>query len=578
MKPKLNQKAFGWLIRASGREKWNIVFLILAQAFLGISSILFAWLLRGGVDCAVAGDRAGFVGYATAMVIMVALEISTRALKRFLDEYTKSGMENCFKSRLLEQLLNRDYAHVTAIHSGEWMNRLTSDAVVVAEGMTSILPDMIGMTVRLVGAVTALLILVPELGYLIIPGGIVLLVISTRFRSMLKKLHNGIQESDGKLRILITERLASLLIVRTFAREKQTMMDAAEQMRSHRKARMRRSHFSNFCNVGLSVVMNCVYMISVLYCGYGILMGSVSYGSFTAVLQLIGQVQSPFANLSGYLPNFYAMLGSAERLMEAESFEYLDPAKVLELDRVKDFYQKEFQSMGLRNACFTYLPPVSEKEQEKSRMPVVLNNVDLEIQKGQCVAFTGHSGSGKSTVLKLFMSLYPLDSGERYLKTADGKEEVLDARYTRLFAYVPQGNHLMTGSVREMVAFSDPEKMVDEARIRWALEIACALEFVDSLPNGLDTMLGERGAGLSEGQMQRIAIARAICSGNPVLVLDEATSALDEMTEQQLVSNLQKMTDVTVLLVTHRPEMLKMCNRQVFFGTDKIEVSDRENG
>ena len=205
-------------------------------------------------------------------------------------------------------------------------------------------------------------------------------------------------------------------------------------------------------------------------------------------------------------------------------------------------------------------------------MPVVLKNVDLEIEKGQCVAFTGHSGSGKSTVLKLLMSLYPLDSGERYLKTADEQKETLDARYTRLFAYVPQGNHLMKGSIREMVAFSDKEKMKDERELRQALEIACATEFVDTLPDGMDTMLGERGSGLSEGQMQRIAIARAVFSGNPILVLDEASSALDEATERKLIHNLRDMTDKTVLLVTHRPTMLEMCNRQIVLKDNHIEV------
>ena len=560
-----------WLLRVSGKEKWNIVFLILAQAFLGISSILFAWLLRGAVDCAVAGDREGFVGYAAVMVAVVILQISTRALKRFLDEFTRSGMENCFKSRLLWQLLTRDYAHVTAVHSGEWLNRLTSDTVVVAEGMTTILPDMIGMGVRLVGAVTALLLLVPELGYLIIPGGSLLLFLSAAFRRILKKLHSGIQESDGKLRVLIAERLSSLMIVRTFAREEQTMQDAAEQMRAHRKTRMKRSHFSNFCNVGLSVVINSVYMIGVLYCGYGMLTGSVSYGSFTAVLQLIGQVQSPFANLTGYLPKFYAMLASAERLMEAESFEKANTEETLPLEQIKTLYQTRFSAIGLKNASFTYLPPVSE--QDKMRMPVVLENVDLQIRKGECVAVTGHSGSGKSTVLKLLMSLYPLDAGERYLEMLDGQRETLDARYTKLFAYVPQGNHLMNGSIRETVAFADKSKMADEQCICRALEIACALDFVQELPEGIDTVLGERGAGLSEGQMQRIAIARAVCSDNPVLVLDEATSALDEATERLLINNLRNMTDKTILLVTHRPAMLELCNRKMILKENDIEVT-----
>lgn len=576
MGEKTKSKTLSWILRVSGKEKWNVVLLIAVQAFLGISTVLFAWLLRDCVDCAVSGNRAAFVSKAAAMVVLVALQITLRALKRFLDEYTKSGVENCFKLRLLEQILTRDYAHVTAVHSGEWLNRMTSDTVVVAEGMTTILPDMIGTSVKLIGAVAALVILVPELGYLIFPGGVLLLLFSTVFRRSLKKLHSNIQEADGKLRVLISERLASMLIVRTFAREEQTKQVAAEQMKVHRKARMKRNHFSNFCNVGLSVVMNGIYIIGLLYCGYGILTGTVSYGSFTAVLQLIGQVQSPFANLTGYLPKFYAMLASAERLMEVETFEKANTKEVLDLKQITQLYQTQFSAIGLKNASFTYLPPVSE--QEKDKMPVVLKNVDLRINKGECIAFTGHSGSGKSTILKLLMSLYPLDAGERYLETGDGQREMLDARYTKLFAYVPQGNHLMHGSIRDAVAFANKSRMADEQSICRALEIACGLEFVKELPEGIDTILGERGAGLSEGQMQRIAIARAVCSDNPILVLDEATSALDDATEQQLINNLRNMTDKTILLVTHRPAMLEMCDRQIVVKENHIEVIDRGNG
>ncbi len=575
MKHKWNLSTLRWLFRVSGKEKWNIVFLILAQAFLGISSILFAWLLRDCIDSAVSHDLNGFTYYAVAMVILVALQITARALNRFLDEYTRSGIENCFKTRLLQQLLTREYAKVTAVHSGEWMNRLTSDVVVVADGMTGILPDMIGTLVRLVGAVTALLILAPELGYFIVPGGILLLLFSAAFRCVMKKMHIAIQEADGSLRILISERLASLLIVRTFAKERQSLTEAAEQMRTHRKARMKRNHFTNLCNLGFSLAMNGVYMAGVLYCGYGILVGTLSYGSFTAVLQLIGQAQSPFASLTSYLPKFYAMLASAQRLMEPEAFGAANPEAVLEPEQINRLYQNRFSAIGLQRASFTYQP--SDSGGDHPPMPVVLKDVDLKIAKGECVAFTGPSGSGKSTLLKLLMCLYPLDTGKTYLETKDGAVQPLDSRYTRLFAYVPQGNHLMHGSIREVVAFSDREKMENPQHIRTALEIACAWEFVDALPNGMDTVLGERGAGLSEGQMQRIAIARAICAGSPILVLDEATSALDEAIEQKLMENLRKMTDKTVLLVTHRPAMLKLCNRQVVLNNNRIEVIDRES-
>ena len=564
MKRKISWKTLQWLWKVSGKEKWNIFFLVFVQIFLGISTVLFAWLLRGGIDCAVEKNKEGFLFYAVAMVAVILLQILANALRRFFDEYAASGMENCFKARLFEQLLTRDYAHITAVHSGEWMNRLTSDVVVVADGMTVILPDVIGMLVKLVGAVVALLIRVPELGYLIFPGGVFLLLFSTASRKVLKRLHVEIQEADGRLRIQLSERISGMLIVRTFARERQALEESKEQMRNHRTARMKRNRFSICCNAGFSFAFNVVYMIGVLYCGWGILVGTVSYGSFTAVLQLIGQIQTPFVNLTSYLPKFYSMIASAERLMEVEQYERVPVEEMLSTEEIMEFYNTKFQAMCLENVFFTYMPPVASGQDIKN-MPVVLENLNVRIEKGDCVAFTGPSGSGKSTILKLLMGLYAPDSGKCFMESSDGENGALplDSHYTRLFAYVPQGNHLMSGSIREVVSFSDKEKMAEEKGLYRALELACALEFVKELPEGIDTRLGERGAGLSEGQMQRLAIARAICSGNPILVLDEATSALDEATEQRLMTNLQQMTEYTILIVTHRPAMLQLCNRQV---------------
>ena len=181
------------------------------------------------------------------------------------------------------------------------------------------------------------------------------------------------------------------------------------------------------------------------------------------------------------------------------------------------------------------------------------------------MAFTGHSGCGKSTALKLLMSIYRLDEGERFIKTSDGTETELSAKWRRLFAYVPQGNQLLSGTIREIVAFADKADMQNDVRIAQALKIACADEFISDLDNGTDTMLGERGTGLSEGQMQRIAIARAVFSGSPVLLLDEATSALDAATERKLLQNLRGMTNKTVVIVTHRPAALEICDRAVDF-------------
>ena len=310
--------------------------------------------------------------------------------------------------------------------------------------------------------------------------------------------------------------------------------------------------------------MNGMYIAGVCYCGYGILKGIMTYGTLTAVTQLIAQIQAPFANISGYLPRFYAVIASAERLMEIERFEDESGDTPLSLGEVCEAYEKDIAGFGLKNAEFTYFPAAEGLEGlTKENQPLVLKDISLTIKKGEYVAFTGQSGCGKSTVLKLLMCIYRLDGGERFL-IRNGSSESLTAGWHRLFAYVPQGNQLMTGTVREIVAFADRGGAKDDERIKRALELACA-DFISELEDGIDTRLGERGTGLSEGQMQRIAIARALFSGSPVLLLDESTSALDEDTEKRLLGNLRSMTDKTVVIVTHRPAALAICDRVLRF-------------
>ena len=572
----MKNNAVKWLYSVTGRKKWNILWLMAVNALHGASGVLYALLLRNIVDSAVGGSRERFRAYAVMILLLVLAQVAMRALIRWLEEFSRASLENLFKKRLLNNILTKDFGTVSAVHSGEWLNRMTNDAVVVANSCVEILPGLAGMTVKMVSAIVMMMILDHRFALIMLPVGIVLFFATYGFRRVLKRLHKNIQEKDGRLRVFLQERLGSMMMIRSFAAEKQTENDADEKMSEHKKARMRRIRFSNLCNIGFQAGMQGMYAGGVIYCGYGIITGAISYGTLTAITQLISQIQSPFANITGYLPKFYAMTASAERLMEIESFADDSECTPMDTEAVLEYYGSSFAAIGLDKAEFAYYPSGdSVRRLSKESMPVVLSNISVEIRKGQYVAFTGHSGCGKSTVLKLLMCIYRLDGGRRYIKDISGKTHELSAEYHRLFAYVPQGNQLMSGTVREVVCFADRAGSNDEERIANALKIACADEFIGELEEGIDTLLGERGTGLSEGQMQRIAIARAVYSRCPVLLLDEATSALDEATEKRVLENLKSMTDKTVVIVTHRPAALGICDRILRFTESGITETDK---
>ena len=555
-----------WLYTIPERKKLYILSLMLVQALNGGSGVLYAILLRNMVDSATAHDKGSFWHYVLLSIMLVSAQIGIRAVIRWLNELSKATFENLFKARLMHNILQKDFASVNAVHSGEWLNRLTNDTVVVANSYVEILPGLAGMVVKLISALIMMIVLDRRFACVLLPCGVLLIMLTYALRKVLKKLHKKVQEQDGKLRIFLQEHISSMMMIRSFATEQQTETQAEEKMHEHKNARMRKNHFSNFCNIGFGTAMNGMYLFGMCYCGYGILLGTISYGTLTAITQLISQIQAPFANITGYLPRFYAMTASAERLMEIEDFTDDYTNRTLDIDTVKNYYTNELRSFGLRDAKFTYYQTVdSIKDLSKDHQTPILKDLSIEISKGEYVAFTGQSGCGKSTVLKLLMSIYQLDGGKRYLIDTGG-EKPLSAEWHRLFAYVPQGNQLMSGTIREVVAFADKKAAKNDERINKALQIACARDFVSELDGGIDTLLGERGTGLSEGQMQRIAIARAIFSESPILLLDEATSALDPDTEKRLLQNLRNMTDKTVVIVTHRPAALKICDRVIDFG------------
>ena len=556
-----DHKTIRWIFASAKGKKRYVALLVLNNSILAVLSVLAALLLAGIVDSAVAGDWDAFWFYSTIEITKLVFQTGLAIFHRILEEHTRASLENNLKRNLFSKLLTGDYSTVTATHSGEWMTRMTSDTVVVAGGMTSILPGIIGMIVRLVTSLGLMIAIAPMFSVISLVCGSVLVVFSWSLRKIMKQLHKKVQVADSNLRVFLTERLGSMMILRAFEQEDKAVKQGQEYLDAHRVARMKKNDVTSLFHTCFGLSINCLHVGGAVFCGYGILMGTMTYGSFTAILQLVTKIQGPIGNISGYFPQYSAMLASAERLMEAETHEPERKAAVVE--DMDEYYHHSFRAIGLRNAGFTYLA-VGDPEGGKENRPTVLKGLDMEIGKGQYVAFCGPSGCGKSTVLKLLMSMYSLDEGQRYLLDKDG-ERTLDAGWRGLFAYVPQGNQLMSGSIRDVVTFADEENRLKDAQIHRALEIACASQFISELPEGLDTQLGERGAGLSEGQMQRIAIARAIFSERPILLLDEATSALDEATEAKLLDNLRSMTDKTVIIVTHRPKALEITDKIITF-------------
>ena len=388
----------------------------------------------------------------------------------------------------------------------------------------------------------------PRFVFVIGIGGILMVVLTTVFRKKLRAYHKIMQEKDGNVRIFLQEHLHSLMIVKVFTKEEDTYNESLETMDDHKKARMDKTRFSNVCNIGFSFMMNGAYVLGAIYSVIGIYNGTVSYGTLMALLQLINQIQAPFANITSYIPKYYAMIASSERLLEIENSN---------MDIEESNGCTDFESISLQHVHFSY-----EKNRDE-----ILNDFNLTLHKGECIGFTGPSGCGKSTVLKVLLSLYPITEGKITI-CSHGKEEELSSGYRHLFSYVPQGNQLMLGTVRDVVTFSNVE---NEEQIWKALDVACASEFVKNFPDGLDTQLKEQGSGISEGQMQRLAIARAIYSNRPILLLDEATSALDVNTEKQVLSNLKSLKDMTVIIVTHRLEALSICTREVQFEVKEDE-------
>lgn len=550
LKKIVKNPAMSWIFGVSGKLKLGVLLLVLLNSAISISAVAFALVLREAIDGAVSGNKMVFLKFVIILGLIMVGQIAARGVIRFLDEYVRSGMENVIKTRLYETILSRKYSAITAYHTGELLNRITNDAVVVADGFVQIIPGIIAMLVKLAGAAAVLFVLDYRFSVIFFAGGGLVLIFTTLFRRVMKKLHKDVQAADGVLRSYLSENLGSLMVLKTFGAERKSIDTSKQYMDKHRFMRMKRNKFSNICNVGFGLVMNGGYIFGLCWCSFGILHGSITYGTLSAVLQLVDQLWAPLANMTGYLPKFYGMLSSAERCMELETLEEEHVESQFSRDYCRELY-KDMTAIECKNITFRY------------EDDIILENADIYIGNGELITIMGNSGAGKSTLLKLLLAIYEPEKGTLEIKT-EKESYALTEKYRKMFAYVPQGNFLMSGNVTSAIAsLDDTSADVDMDKVKAVAHIACADTFVEKLEQGYDTLIGERGMGISEGQAQRLAIARALYTDAPVLLLDEATSALDEQIEKKVLKNIRELTDKTVIIVSHRKAVLEVCDRCV---------------
>lgn len=571
----LGETALAWVMRMARRSLWGIGLMAFCTGVDAALSVSSALVMREAIDSAVALDPEAFLRWVGVFLLVIVTSLFLGAVLRQLDERLRASMENRLKVHTYHIILRSKYSGLKAFHTGELQNRLTSDVRIVADYATELIPDVVSMAVQLLCAMAVLMILDWRFASIFLVGGVGMLGVTFLFRRRMKALHREVQESDGRLRSWIQESVENLLIVRSFQAEEMACERTWEQAARHREARMRHRTFSNLCSVGFGGVMQGSFLFGLVWCCFGILRGTLTYGTLTAVLQLINQIRSPFAGISGFVPQYYSMIASAERLIELEKL----PKEECLWGKLPDF-----RSLHAQDLTFIY----DDGEE------AVICGASFEIQRGETVALTGISGIGKSTLLKLLLGIYTPVSGRLYGEAVEPdsgipgentvelrgtKELDIDARTRGWFSYVPQGNMLMSGNIYEAVDFlhGAPYTKAQKKHVEQACCIACADEFIRELPDGYNTVLGEKGTGLSEGQMQRIAIARAIYRDVPILLLDEATSALDEETERRLLNNLKNLDGQTVLIVTHRPAALEICEKRLVFEESRIreETGDK---
>lgn len=472
---------------------------------------------------------------AGSSLFTIVFSAGSHIFSSYINELFSFGM----RSEMFDRIQRSIWKELSELHSGDIVTRLTSDISNISSGLISIIPSMVVLAIRLLISFCILLYFDKWLAIFalfIAPIGAISTLI---YRKNYRYYQTKIRESESEYRSFMQEKMFNIEVVKTFQQEASNNQYLQEIRKKRMTLIMKSSKLSALMSSIMKLIYRSGYVIAFCWSAYRISTGEISYGTMTVFLSLVSQVQGSVSSLGSIIPQLYSMLVSAKRIT--------DIVDIRDEDYQDFLSQPTHITVQMKNVTYAY-----DKQN-------ILENVSFCVNAGDKVGIVGPSGAGKTTIVRLLLSLVTPDDGEVIFIDEKESFETAQPASRRFISYVPQGNTLFSGTIESNLRVGKSNATEEEL---WsALKIADADTFVKNAEDGLDTVLSEKGGGLSEGQAQRIAIARALLRNKPLLILDEATSALDEDTERRILSNISKSCKNTCFIVTHRKSMLPFCNK-----------------
>lgn len=539
MKNKNN--TYVWLWNNSRQCKLLILLLTALSVAFSLLQLQFVTASKRVIDIATKAVSGELAQACITLGILLVVQLGMQIAINFADVHACSRMEIALKRHVFKTLMQKQYLSVAQFHSGELLNRLNSDVATIVNGVIGIIPSAALFITSIVGGFIMLWSIDAALALIILAIGPFVAVGARFYSKRYKLLHKKCQEADGQTKGFMLEILQNLLVVKSFLSEERVLDRAENLQRRSYHLKVVRVCVSVVANVGMFLIFNAGYYFALAYGAFRLSAGLLTYGDVTAILQLVNKIQSPFKSVSSLVPQAFAVTASAERLID---FELLPDEEATGDTLPSDVYEK-MHAIVYDNVTFRY----SDDS--------VVSGINMRIKKGDCAVIAGESGAGKSTAIKLLLGILEPESGEIYIDCGASRYKV-GKNTRRLFSYVPQGNLILSGTIRDNICFAKPD--ADEGEIIHAAKVAQIWDFICTLDDGLDTKIGEKGLGLSEGQVQRLSIARALLYDAPVLLLDESTSALDSATEHALLEAVRSMTDKTCIIVSHKQAAFDICD------------------